>query len=151
MKRSPTSEYLRTKVLTASPAELRMMLLDGAVRYTEQAREALGRKDFERLYDNVTRSQSILMELLNALDPSHDPELCKRLSGLYTYMYTRLVTASSQRDVSIFDEVLKLLRYEQETWRLLLKKLAEDPAQAAHEPREPVAEAAAGGRLSVQG
>ena len=32
--------YLKTKVLTASPAELRLMLIDGAIRFSEQARRA---------------------------------------------------------------------------------------------------------------
>ena len=37
----PVNEYLRTRVLTASPEELRLMLLDGALKYAMQAREGL--------------------------------------------------------------------------------------------------------------
>ena len=165
MKRSPTNEYLRTKVLTASPAELRLMLLDGAVRFAEQAQEGSVNKDYERMFEGVTRAQAILVELLNGLDPNHDAELCKRLSGLYTYMYTRLVAGSSTRDADIFDEVCKLLRYERETWQMLMSKLAgvqhgnaprdgsaSTPAQgsAADESSEGFGRAT-GQRLSVQG
>jgi flagellar protein FliS len=160
MKRSPTNEYLRTKVLTASPAELRLMLLDGAVRFAEQAQQGVLERNYERMFEGVTRAQAILVELLNGLDPRHDAELCQRLSGLYTYMYTRLVTASSTRDPSIFEEVCNLLRYERETWQMLMTKLASEQAEpppadalasrAAHQAHERH-NAAPPRRLSVQG
>lgn len=162
MIRKPTNEYLRTKVLTASPAELRMMLLDGAVRFAEQAHDGLVQKDYERMFEGVTRTQGILVELLNGLESKYDPELCQRLSGLYTYMYTRLVAASSQRDGAILEEVLRLLRYERETWQLLLQKVAGEPGGAngsngaphpAHVPPAVDGASSPAGRprLSVQG
>ena len=40
-----SNAYLRTKVMTASPAELRLMLLDGAIKFANQAREGLQAKD----------------------------------------------------------------------------------------------------------
>ena len=54
------------------------------------------------MFEGATRAQAILIELLNGLDPKHDPELCSRLSSLYTYMYTQLVKATSQRDPAMF-------------------------------------------------
>lgn len=116
--------YLKTQVLTASPAELRQMLLDGALKFAKQASEGLEKHDYEVLYNGVTRCQAILMELINALDPKHEPDLCKKLSGLYTFMYTRLVDASTNRDAAILDEVIRLLEYERETWTMVLAKLA---------------------------
>lgn len=123
--------YLRTKVLTASPAELRLMLIDGAIRFAEQGRDGLREKDYEKVYNGISRSQKIIMELINSLDHEADPELCQRLSGLYTFMYTRLIGASSEKDPSRVDEVLELLRYERETWTMLMEKLAEENADAA--------------------
>ena len=104
--------YLKTKVLTASPAELRLMLLDGAIRFSEQARRGYESKDFESAFDGTTKAQAILLELINALRPDQAPELCKRLSALYTFMYTSLVQASTTRDVALVDEVIQLLRFE---------------------------------------
>lgn len=115
--------YLRTKVMTASPAELRLMLLDGAIRFTEQARRGYETRDFEMSYEGTTKAQAILMELLNALRPSQAPELCQRLSALYTYLYNQLVIASTTRDTASVDEVLKLLRYERETWSMCIGQL----------------------------
>jgi len=158
MKRTPTNEYLRTKVLTASPAELRLMLLDGAVRFAEQAKQGIIERDYERMYEGITRAQAILVELLGGLDPTQDAELCKRLSGLYTYMYTRLVAASSQRDHTIVEEVCKLLSYERETWQLLMAKLAGENAITSSDADANPASSAenqqavtTGSRLSLQG
>jgi len=151
MKRSPTQEYLRTKVLTASPAELRLMLLDGALRFVTQAQDGLAARDYERLYEGVTRSQAILLELLNGLDPRHDAELCKRLSGLYTYLYTRLVAANSLRDASILEEVQKLLSFERETWVMLMAKLSEDQGQNGQAASGTVATAPAGAVTQTAG
>ena len=50
MSSNDVNEYLKTKVLTASPAELRLLLLDGSIRFAEQARMGLVNKDFEQSY-----------------------------------------------------------------------------------------------------
>ncbi len=123
--------YLRTKVMTASPAGLRLMLLDGALKFAEQGKVGLESKDYEAAYDGVSRCQAILMELINALQPEIEPELCERLSSLYTFLYSRLVTASRDRESAVVEEVLGLLRFEHETWSMLLEKLADENAEAS--------------------
>ena len=131
MTASKPNAYLRTRVLTANPAELRLMLFDGAIKFAEQGREGLIKKDFEQAYSGVTRCQAILMELINSLNPEQDPDLCRKLSALYTFMYTRLMNASSERDPAIVEEVLNLLRYERETWSLLMEKMVKENAAAS--------------------
>jgi len=130
-KAPPATAYLRTKVLTATPAELRLMLFDGAIRFAEQGRQGIAERNFELAYTGISRCQSILMELINALRPEQDPDLCQKLSALYTFMYTRLVTASSEKSSTIMDEVLKLLRFERETWQMLLDQLTRENASSA--------------------
>lgn len=148
---SPTNSgsqaYLRTKVLTASPAELRLMLLDGAIRFCEQARRGYETRDYEMSYEGTTKAQAILMELLNALRPQQAPELCQRLNALYTYLYTQLVTASTTRDLATVDEVLKLLRYERETWSLCIDEMVRENRDASRMTETP----AAAPRLSARG
>lgn len=164
---SSPNAYLRTKVMTASPAELRLMLFDGAIKFAEQARDGLVEKDFEKVYTGTTRCQAIIMELIGSLKPEQDPDLCGKLSALYTFLYTRMMNASSERDPAIVEEVLNLLRYERETWSLLLEKLAQENAGASSvtetNGQQPTAESGPpangtdgvsgliGGRVSLQG
>jgi len=115
--------YLRTRVMSASPEELRLMLLDGALKFARQGREGLADKDYEQVYEGIHQCQAILLELINSLEPSVDPDLCARLSSLYTFMYRHLMDASTQRDIKMVDEVIGLLEYERETWVLLMEQL----------------------------
>lgn len=140
MPASAPNPYLKTKVMTAGPAELRLMLFDGALKFAEQGRRGLADKDYEAAFVGISRCQHILAELLCTLDPTHAPDLCERLSGLYTFMITRLMAASHERDPAIVQEVVKLLAYERETWVMLLEQL---DGEANAGP--------AGGPVSVQG
>lgn len=118
--------YLRTRVMSASPEELRLMLLDGSLKFARMARDGLVERNYEKVYDGVTRCQAILLELINSLDHAQDAALCNRLTALYTFLYTRLMDASTQRDPGIADEVLKLLEYERETWIMLMEQLVKE-------------------------
>jgi flagellar protein FliS len=121
-----TKAYLRTKVLTAGPAELRLMLFDGALKFAEKGRQGLADRDYEAAYEGISRCQQIILELINGLRPVQDPQLCNRLSGLYTFLYRRLIDASRERSPAIIAEVIKLLEYERQTWALLMDKLADE-------------------------
>ncbi|GAB4108262.1 MAG: flagellar export chaperone FliS [Phycisphaeraceae bacterium] len=124
MSQKPVNPYLKTKIMTASPEELRLMLYDGALKFCRQARAALEKKNYEESYNNLMRAQKIVLELSTSLNHDADPQLCQRLSALYTYVYRLLVDANMQRKTSILDEAIKLIEYERETWRLLMEKLA---------------------------
>ncbi len=123
---APSQAYLRTKVLTASPAELRLLLLDGALRFAENAKRGYEERNFELSYDGTTKCQAILTELMCSLRPERNPELCTKLSALYTFMYTRVVDASLKKDPKIIEEVIGLLQYDRETWVLLMEEIAKN-------------------------
>ncbi len=102
------------------------MLIDGAIRFSENAKSGYARKDYEASFEGTTRAQAILLELINALRPEQNPSLCERLTSLYSYMYQRLLEASTEKSELIVDEVLKLLRFERETWVLCMDELARE-------------------------
>ena len=123
--------YLRTRVLTATPEQLQMMLYDGAIRFAEQARPALEKKDWETSYNMISRAQKIITELTCTLKRDLFPELCDRLSALYNYVYRKLVEASVNHNLEALDEALKILRYQRETWALLMDQLGKQKASSA--------------------
>lgn len=115
--------YLRTKILTASPQELRLMLYDGAIKFSRQAADALTAEDYETAYGALMRAQKIVLELSSSLNHEVAPELCSKLSGLYTFIYKKLVEANFQRKIEPVQDALKILEYERETWQLLIEKI----------------------------
>ncbi len=117
--------YLRTKILTASPEELRLMLYEGAIRFCRQAKSALEKSDFEASYNNLVRAQKIVLELSTSLRPEAAPQLCEKLNALYVYIYRRLIDANTDHDVAAVDEAIELIDYERQTWQMLMDKLVQ--------------------------
>ena len=132
-------EYLATKVMSASPEELRLLLLDGAIKFCRQGRDGLAGKNYEACYNGFTRCRAILMELVQTMRPEHDEALCARLTSLYLFMVTRLLEASHEKDVTKADEVIGLLEYDRETWVMLMEKLAAERGVAAAPVQRPAA------------
>ena len=128
---NPANVYLANKVLTAAPEELRLMLIEGAIKFCRQGRDALVRKDFEGCHTGYTRCREIILELMNTMRTEVDREMCDRLSGIYTFMYTQLVESSLSKDAAKADAVISLLEYDRETWLMLMKKLADERAAGA--------------------
>jgi len=118
-------------VMTATPEQLQMMLYDGAIRFSEQARAALEARDYEKSYNMISRVQKIITEMSCTLKREVLPELCDKLTALYGYVYKKLIEANVQHSVGAIDEALELLRYQRETWALLLDQLGRQKAAVA--------------------
>ncbi len=134
--------YLKTKILTASPQELRLMLYEGAIKFCRQAHHAMGCKDWETMFSALQRAQRIVMELNTSLKHDIEPALTEKLAALYTYIYRRLVDANMERDLSPIAECIELLEYQKQTWQMVIARLGEgetdvEPA-AAGEPQNPL-------------
>jgi len=133
-------EYLRTKVLTASPEELHLMLYDGAIRFAEEGKAALLEGDMEKAYNSLVRAQNIVLEMSSGLNHSVDPDLCAKMSSLYNFIYRRLIDANLKHETSHIDDALKILNFQRETWVLLIEKLAEERKGAVAAAPSPVPE-----------
>lgn len=152
MNPQAAQSYLRTRVLTATPEQLQIMLYDGSIRYSEQARVALLKNDFENTYNNVSRAQKIVLELTTSLKHKLAPELCSKLAALYNYIYRKLTEASVKHHVEAIDEAIKLLKFQRETWAMLLDQMAKEKA-ANHASRldMPAPSAQMEASISMQG
>lgn len=118
--------YLKTKVLTASPEELRLMLIDGAIKFARQAMSGLENKNPELTFSGFSQCRDIVLELLNTIKPEHAPQIAKNVQELYTFIYGELVKASINKDKGILNEVIELLEYERETWVLTMERVVHD-------------------------
>ena len=131
MNNQVAQNYLRTKVLTATPQQLQLMLYDGAICFAEQAKAALVKQDFEQSYNAISRAQKIITELSCGLKHELAPELCAKLSSLYNFVYRKLLHANLEHEIGSVDEALSILRYQRDTWAMLLEQLGKKKAAAA--------------------
>ncbi len=131
MNPQAAQQYLRTRVLTANPEQLQMMLFDGAIRFGEQARIALQDRKFETSYTMISRMQKIVTELSGSLKHDIAPELCDKLTALYNYAYRKLIEANVAHKLESLDEAIQILKYQRQTWAMLLQQLSQRKAAAA--------------------
>ena len=115
--------YFRNQVLTAPPEKLRLLLLDGCIRFMEDGRDGLVSQDFEKMYEGFTQARDIVLELISGMKPEVNPELCDKLGALYTFVFRHLTEAGLEKSTDKIDECLKIMRYERETWGMLCEQL----------------------------
>jgi len=100
--------YVRTKIMTASREELRLMLMEGCIDFLRTGRKAMVEKDWEGVYKNFTDAKNIILELMNGLKHEIAPELCANLQALYTFMFATVTEGSLGKDPAKIDEVIRL-------------------------------------------
>jgi flagellar secretion chaperone FliS len=137
MQSQVAQHYLRTRVLTATPEQLQLMLYDGAIQFLEQGKAALLKKDFEASCRVFTKAQNILNELISATRPDVYPALCGKLVALYHYAYRHVLRANVHHELAAVEEALKVLRFQRETWTLLIQQLGNTKAAAQPAPNSP--------------
>ncbi|MCS7208874.1 MAG: flagellar export chaperone FliS [Fimbriimonadales bacterium] len=108
--------YLETAVETASPARLIVMLYDGAIRFINEASQAMRQRDYETQNTKLQRAQKILAELISSLDFEKGGEIAENLLRLYTYMYNQLVEANISDRSELLEHVVCLLSELREAW-----------------------------------
>jgi flagellar protein FliS len=152
MNPQAAQKYLKTKVMTATPEQLQMMLFDGAVSSCEQARVALEKKDYERSFQSLSKAQAIVNQLICGLKTEVSPDLCKKLKGLYIFAYRRLVDANLHHRIESLDEALNVLKYQRQTWAMLMEQLGKHRAAAAASTIDiPAPDARMEASISMQG
>jgi flagellar secretion chaperone FliS len=108
--------YRRTEAQSSSPLGLVVMLYDGAIKFTLEAREAIARDDVGARTTAVSRALAIIAELQNTLNVKDGGEVARELDRLYAYMSARLFDVTARADDEAAKEVQKLLTTLREGW-----------------------------------
>jgi flagellar protein FliS len=130
------AEYLESKVLTATPHQLHLMVVDGAIRHATGAQAALESSDFRRAQAQFGRANEFIAELIAGLDATRQPHLIEQLKSVFVFVHQTLSEADRQHDVRRVDDALSVLRLHRQTWVALGAKLAEEAAGHSSEPQE---------------
>ena len=111
--------YQNSKIMTASPAELTLMLYEGAIKFSNIAIMAIEKKDMDKAHANIMKTQRIIQEFQATLD--HKYPVAKDFDAVYNYLMMRLREANVKKDTEILEEVLKHLRTMRDTWKEVMK------------------------------
>lgn len=114
------SQYQNNKILTAAPAELTLMLYEGAIKFCNISIMAIEQKDIEKAHNNITRVERIIDYFRQTLDMSY--AVSEDFERIYTYLSRRLVEANMKKDKEILEEVNNHLHSMRDTWKEVLEK-----------------------------
>lgn len=118
--RNAAQIYGQNKVMTASPAELTLMLYEGAIKFCNKAIEGVKEKNIQKAHDNICKVENIIVEFQATLD--HKYEVAKDFDIIYDYIYRKLVEANMHKDVEVLEEVLSELRDLRDNWKIIMQK-----------------------------
>ena len=113
------AQYNNSKVLTASPAELTLMLYDGAIKFANIAVMGMEQNDIQKAHNNIIRVQRIIEEFRNTLDRKYP--VAEDFDRIYVYLLKRLYEANVKKDKEIMEEGLTHLRSMRDTWIQVMK------------------------------
>lgn len=113
------AQYKNNRVLTAGPAELTLMLYEGAIKFCNMAETAIEQKDIQKAHYNIVRVEKIIDYLRQTLDMKY--EVAKDFENIYTYLSQRLVEANIKKDKEILEEVNMHLRSVRDNWKEVMR------------------------------
>lgn len=116
---SAYAQYNNSKVLTASPAELTLMLYDGAIKFCNIAELSVEKNDIPRAHENIRKVQNIIGYLHSILDMKY--EVSKDFDNIYSYLERRLVEANVKKDKEILEEINTHLHSIRDNWKEVMK------------------------------
>lgn len=117
---NPYEQYQKNKILSASPAEVTLMLYEGAIKFCNVAIMAIQNGEIEKAHINIKKAQRIIEEFRNTLD--HKYPVWEDFDRIYVYLLQRLFQANIKKDTEILEEVNKHLRQLRDTWKEVMKQ-----------------------------
>lgn len=113
------AKYNASKVLTASPAELTLMLYEGAIKFCNIAIVGIEQKDITKAHTNILKVQRIIDEFRSTLDRKYP--VAEDFDRVYVYLLRRLLEANVKKDKAILEEVNMHLRSMRDNWKEVMR------------------------------
>jgi flagellar protein FliS len=128
--------YLETQLLTATPQRLRLMLIEGAIRFAHLTRQYWDEDRDEAAFEALLRCRGIVTELMTSIH-ADGSQLARRVTALYVFIFQALTEAQVRRDAGKLAEAVKILELERDTWREVCEQMPEAPQADDASPRQP--------------
>jgi flagellar protein FliS len=120
--------YLEAQIMTATPQKLRLMLIDGALRFARQSVELREQGQNEPALESLIRCRSIVAELLSGIQVNQS-ELTRRVAAIYSFLFRSLTEAHLTREPSKVQDVVRVLEIERETWQQVCDQMPTAPGE----------------------
>ena len=114
------AQYNNSRILTASPAELTLLLYEGAIKFANIAIVKMEQKDIQGAHNNIVRVEKIIDYLRETLDMKYP--VAEDFERIYSYLSQRILEANTKKDPEIMEEVVTHLRSVRDNWKEVMKR-----------------------------
>lgn len=114
------AQYDNNRVMTASPAELTLMLYEGMIKFCNRAIDGARDKDVQKTHDNIRKVKNIIMHLRGTLDFKY--EVAKDFEQIYMFLLGKLSDANISKDPDDLEAINVQLRTLRDTWKTVMEK-----------------------------
>ena len=115
MQNNPYNKIKNNLIMTASPAELTLMLYEGAIKFGNQAITAINAKDIGEAHRLIVRVQDIIDELRGTLN--FDFPIAEQMDRMYEFISFTLVEANIEKSAEKVETALIFIREFRDTWK----------------------------------
>ena len=122
LRQNGYAQYQNSKIMTASPAELTLMLYEGAIKFGNIAIMAMENKDPAKAHENVVKVEKIVQNFRETLDKRYP--IWEDFEKIYVYLLRRCHEANIAKDPEIMTEVVDHLRSMRDNWKEVMKSVA---------------------------
>ena len=113
------SLYQGAAINTASPAELTLMLYNGAIKFCNLALIGMEEEDIMKAHNNLMKAQRIIRELQATINFKY--EVSKDFDLIYTRILNSLLAANIKKDTDKLNEALEDIRGIRDVWTQVMK------------------------------
>ena len=113
------AQYNNNKVMMASPAELTLMLYEGAIKFCNIAIMGIEQNEVIKAHENIMKAEKIIQYLRETLNMKYP--VAQDFENIYVYLYDRLVEANTKKEKEILEEICEHLRSVRDTWREVMR------------------------------
>lgn len=110
------NKYKKTSVQSASREKLLLMLYEGAIKFTKQAKMAMEAGKIAEKGQLIGKAFDIVMELNNTLDHKIGGELASQLEQLYMFITEEYTKANISNKTEHLDNALGILNTLYDGW-----------------------------------
>jgi flagellar secretion chaperone FliS len=123
MKLSGQHQTYKQMDTQCSEAQLVLMLIDGAIRFTRQGADFLRGQKWAEKGQAVDSALECINQLRQGLNHGADDDMVKTLDRMYDFLATKLSCGNAARDVKQFEEVIASLQSLRSAWQELFERL----------------------------
>lgn len=116
---NPYAKYQDSKILTASPAELTLMLYEGIIKFTNIGITAIENREFQKANTNIMKAERIVDHLSATLNDKYP--VANDFRNVYNCIMQALIQGNMKKDLEELNRALEYSRMIRDTWKDVMK------------------------------